>query len=213
MSKPSASQISQTIWRLYLAFYSRPDAGQLKVFKQQLGDDLDDALRAACEHIVGFQAAARYPASDLVSGLAAAARSADSSPEACRAFQAQLDGLTRHPGRAKPENRLHRKRGCRLCQAPCRYGYFALLSAPNFEPLTELLRAQASDPVQALWDFTQDHLAALFGPDHESIRPEHLGNLAYCLLALATAKSRYPFPEETMRKFQALNQARIASAM
>jgi len=211
----STVTISKTISYLYLLSYSPPEnidqfRAVMVEFRQQLGADIwDDAIQVACEHIVSFHSASRQLDLDLVSGLVAAARTADADSEAARAFQAQMDEISQLSGRAKPNNRLHRKRGCRLCQKPCRYGYFSLISAPNFEQLPSIIKKHPSQPIRALWHYTIQHVVATLGIGGFSINATDLGDLAYCLLSLATTKSRYPFPEAQMKKFQTLNQAAI----
>ncbi|MBC8333080.1 MAG: hypothetical protein H8E28_13955 [Anaerolineae bacterium] len=204
------NKLKHTLLYLHLLSFTPPEkVADLQPLRDSLGEDWPRSAESAVRLIVSFQQASRNPESELVSELARLARSADSSPEACRAFQTQMDTLAQLPGRAKPEHRLHRKRGCQLCATPCRYGYFSLVTEPNFEGLPNLLEAQTSHPVQAVWQFTLTQLAETFNADRWHISAKHLGNLSYCLVALATAKSRYPFPEEQMRKFQAMNQSLI----
>ena len=202
--------MKNTLTYLYLLSFIPPEKVEdLRPLRGLLVEDWPRRVEAAAKLIVSFQQASRNPESGLVSELARAALRADSSPEACRAFQDQMDELAQLPGRAKPVNRLHRKRGCRLCEAPCRYGYFSIIAEPDFGALQNLLEAQTSQPIEAVWQFTLTQLAETFNTDRWHISAKHLGNLSYCLVALATAKSRYPFPEEQMRKFQAMNQSLI----
>lgn len=124
-----ASTIKQSILYLNLLSFVPPERViDLQPLRDSFGDDWSRAVESASRLIVSFQQASRDPESELVSELARAALSANSSPEACRAFQDQMDVLAKLPGRAKADNRLHRKRGCQLCETPCRYGYFALLT-------------------------------------------------------------------------------------
>jgi hypothetical protein len=218
----SPSKITKTISYLYLLFYSPPEhVGRFKAatveFKQKVDVDIwDGAIQAACEHIVSFQSASRHPDADLVSGLVAAARKADSNPEAARAFQVNMEKITALPGRSKPDNRLHRKKGCRFCQVPCQHGYFTLISDPNFKELQEILDNEnakpigAGQPIQAIWQYASHHVVDTLGVGGFLIDADHLGNLAYCLVMLATAKSRFAFPEQQIKKFQELNQGLIA---
>jgi len=220
-NKTPASTLKKTI--LYLCNLSfappekvaemRPAGDRLR---EQMGDEIwPQAVLEASRLIVSFQQASRHPEPDLVEGLAHAALNADLSPEACRAFLEQIETISTLPGRARDINRLHRKRGCRLCETPCRYGYFSLLSEPNFESLQRILEtengkpADQQRPIQAVWQFTLNHLSQAMGPGQWHISASHLGNLAYCLVSLSTAKSRYPFPEEQMHKFQEMNQQLI----
>lgn len=216
MNNAPTSIIKQALIYLHmLSFIPQEFVGDLPPLQDDYGEDWPQAVEAASELIVAFHQASRDPENGLVEALARAALSADSSPENCRAFQDQMGKLSQHPGRAKAENRLHRKRGCRLCETPCRYGYFSLVSEPDFDALLELLNTEINkpaaeqNPVAAVWHFTLTHLAETFQADKWHIAAGHLGNLAYCLVALATAKSRYPFPEEQMRRFQAMNQRLI----
>lgn len=212
-SKIPATQVKQTIIYLNLLSYIPPErVNELPSPREIMGDDWAQAVEAASRLLVAFQQATRDPENELVSGLARSALRADSSPEACRAFQKQIHQLTQLPGRAKEINRLHRKRGCLFCETPCRYGHFSLISEPNFDELQHLLEVDNTrppkqrQPVQVVWRFTLNHLLNTFQTGKWHISPDHLGNLSYCLVALATAKSRYRFPEEQMRKFQAMNQ-------
>ena len=60
----------------------------------------------------------------------------------------------------------------------------------------------------AVKSFALTHIVSVLGaPDGViHIHHEHLANLAYCLLALATAKSRLPAPEKQLKLFQQANQ-------
>ena len=200
------STIKRTVIYLYLLSFTLPEqVSELPPLREELGEDWSRAVEAAARLMVAFQQASRNPDTELVAGLTRA----DSSPEACRAFQEKMDALAQLPGRAKMENRLHRKRGCRLCETPCRYGYFSLLTEPDFSVLHKMLGEQPGVPVQTVWQFTLMHLAKSLALGRWYIGAHHLGNLAYCLVSLATAKSRYPFPEAQMKKFQAMNQEMI----
>ncbi|MBC8508083.1 MAG: hypothetical protein ISR58_05335 [Anaerolineales bacterium] len=182
---------------------------------QELEADWSDAVLAACQHIVAFHQASRDPDAERVAALARAAQSADSSPQACRAFQEQMQALSELPGRAKENNRLHRKKGCRFCVAPCRYGYYSLISEPDFDSLQSALEAentklpQDQQPLQAIWTFTLNHISQTLDAGQWHVSAYHLGNLAYCLLMLSTAKSRFAFPEDVVKRFQEGNQQLI----
>lgn len=217
MTNTSATQIKDTLIYLHLLSYSPPErVAAFQPFEQDLKREMGaawpQALIRACSHIVAFHQASRDPDADLVDTLVDAASSAATSPEGAQVFQFQMERLATSPGRADPENRIHRKRGCRLCQNPCRYGYFSLLSEPNFDSLQRGLETEnrkpigQQRPVRLAWRFSLKHLSQALDLTAWDIDADHLGNLAYCLLTLATAKSRYPFPEEQMRKFQAMNQ-------
>ena len=204
------NNVKKSMLYLYALSFTPPEkVAELKDLRDELGDDWESALDSALRLMVSFQQARREPDDELVSGLVRVALNADSSPEACRAFQEKMEALARLPGRAKAQNRLHRKRGCRLCETPCRYGYFSLITEPKFDLLQEMLEEKSNQPIQAVWEFTLKHLAEKITDKPWQIRAEHIGNLAYCLVSLATAKSRYRFPEAQMQKFQAMNQAMI----
>jgi hypothetical protein len=119
------------------------------------------------------------------------------------------------PGRAKPENRLHRNKGCRLCAAPCMYGYFTLVSDPQFSLLQKNFAEEAGKPaskqtpLMPVYAFTVDHLLSITGTEKGFCEKNHLGNLAFCLLMLSMAKSRLAFPEAQTRLFQEANQVFI----
>ncbi len=210
------SQVKQTIIYLTLLSYIPPKSvSELLSLQSSFGDDWPRAVEAASRLIVAFHQASRDPDSKLVEGLVTAALDADSSPEACRAFQEKVNELAKLPGRAKANNRLHRKKGCRFCEAPCRYGYFSLISEPDFNDLQSALEAENNkpplerQPVQAIWMYTLKHLSQTLNAGQWQIPAAHLGNLAYCLLMLSTAKSRFAFPEEVVKRFQEQNQQLI----
>lgn len=214
----SPATITKTISYLYLLFYSPPEQiGRFKAatieFSNKIGENgRDEAIQSACEHIVAFQQASRNPDADQVSELLAVAMKADSSSEAARAFQESMLKITALPGRAKPDNRLHRKKGCRFCEAPCQHGYFTLITDPNFKELQQILETEnakpagTGQPIQAIWQYASHHLVDSLGVGGFLVEAGHLGNLAYCLVMLATAKSRFAFPEQQVKKFQELNQ-------
>ena len=219
-NKIPASKLKHVITYLLSLSYSSPDhidgfKSVKNSFQQELKAEWSDAVLGACQHIVAFHQASRDPDAERVAALAGAAQSADSSPEACRAFQEQMDQLAQLPGRAKESNRLHRKKGCRFCEVPCRYGYYSLISEPDFDKLQRALEAENSkspqdqQPLQAIWKYTLNHLSQTMDAGQWHVSANQLGNLAYCLVALATAKSRFRFPEEQMRKFQDMNQQLI----
>ena len=167
--------------------------------------------------IVAYQQATREPDKEIVDRLVKSMKLADTKPEKARAFQDQMVEIAGHPGRAKKDNRLHRQKGCSLCTAPCQYGFFTLVSDPVFKHLLEMFTVENQKPasernaVNVLWTFTTTHLWEVLGVREGFVRADHLGNLSYCLLLLATAKSRFPFQEKHMTAFQALNQQVIQS--
>ena len=169
----------------------------------------------ACRRIVAFHQGSREPDPVQVAALIEAARGAHTGPVGAALFSARMDQLASLPARAKPDQRLRRTQGCRFCTAPCRYGFFALVTKPAYQGLQRLLESEQEqpageqDPVEAAWTFAIEHLWRSLGVKQGYITPTHLGHLAYCLLTLGTAKSRYPLPEEQYRAFQDANQARI----
>jgi cell pole-organizing protein PopZ len=173
------------------------------------------AIPEACARIVAYHQGTREPDKKAVKALTAAAQKADSSKKSAAAFQERMNEIWQLPGRAKPENRLHRKKGCALCQSACRYGYFSLVSEPQLSELQMLLEAEAQkpageqNPFNPVWGFAIAHLARITGVEQGLISAEHLGNLAFCLLLLATAKSRKPMPEEQLKIFQEATQRLI----
>ena len=174
-------------------------------------DHFRDALPDVCWRIVAFHQATRDPDQGAVDALIKVAKKADSSEKGAAAFQAVMAEIAESPGRAKPDNRLHRRKGCRFCAAPCRYGYFTLVSDPVFKNMLALLNAENSkpadqrNPVNVLWTYTTTHLWSVLGVREGFIRADHLGNLSYCLLLLAMAKSRFALPEKQLQAFQAMN--------
>ena len=170
------------------------------------------ALPEVCSRIVAFHQATREPDSGAVEALLTVGKKADSSEKGAANFQAVMAEVSELPGRAKPDKRLHRQKGCRFCAAPCQYGYFSLVSDPIFVNLLAMLNAEnikpagERNPVNVLWTYTTTHLWRVLGKKEGIIRADHLGNLAYCLLMLATARSRYALPEAQLQTFQAMNQ-------
>lgn len=168
-----------------------------------------------CQRIVTFQSGSRFPDQSLVDELAQAARDAYYSTRALVVYQKIMAAVAAHPGRARVENRLVRKRGCRFCASPCRYGYFVLLTDPDFDLLQRLLAEERSKPVEGqnliikLWTFSMAHTLRITGGQSALLSTSHRGNLAYCLLTIATARSRYPLPEQALERLQAVNQQLI----
>jgi hypothetical protein len=176
-----------------------------------------EVIPQVCWRIVAFSQNSREPDKKLVDQLAKTAKDASKSQKALAAFQEKMLEIAALPGRAKDDNRLHRKKGCRFCETPCRYGYFSLVSDPRFDLLQSILEAETSkakdeqNPISPVWAFAISHLMKLLGTDQGFISAEHLGNLAFCLLMLSIAKSRYPLPEKQITAFQAANQRLIQS--
>jgi ribosomal protein L24E len=167
--------------------------------------------------ICAFQGATREPDKETVEKLGKAILTADTKPEKTAEYQTLWREVAAHRGRAKESNRLHRQKGCSLCQAPCQYGFFTLISEPDFKTLLAMLGeenkkiAGERNPVNVLWTYTTTHLWKTLGTNQGFISADHLGNLAYCLLMLGTAKSRYPMAEEQLTRFQEMNQEAIRS--
>ncbi len=170
------------------------------------------AIPQVCRRIVSYQQGNREPDAKLVESLADAAGNANNTPKATAAFQAKIAEISSLPGRATPENRLHRNKGCSLCRAACKYGYFTLISDPQFLALQELMATETHKPANEqsallpLYGFTANHLAGLAGVLESFVGIEHLAGLSYCLLLLATAKSRQAVPEAQLKILQAANQ-------
>ena len=228
-SKLSAETIKKAISYFYLLSYSPPH--QINVLKESLGTlrkDLADsagmsekkffkaAIPEVCRRIVAFHEDTREPNPQWVKALGDLAYKADKSPEDAYAFQSGMAEVAYLPQRALPENRHHRKKGCDICQRPCQYGYFTLVSEPEFDTLQELLEEEidsSSDTqsvIRPVWSFALSHLFLTIGYDAiYAVHQEHLGNLSYCLLMLAMAKSRLAIPEKQLKVYQALNQELI----
>jgi hypothetical protein len=224
----SIQGLQATIGYLYLLSFCPPE--RVPEFKQagdplraglalQAGMSVPDyfaqAVPEACRRIVAFHQRTREPDRGTTATLAEAARIAHANTIAATIFANQMAQIAGLPGRAKADNRLRRNKGCQFCAAPCRYGFFALVSKPNYDLLHKLLEAetqkpkQDQDPVKAAWSFATGHLWRSLGLEQGYITADHLGNLAYCLLTLGMSKSRYVLPEEELQAFQAANQALI----
>ncbi len=230
MSKPiPAGSMKKAIAYLHLLSFCPPDkladfkrntTPMLKEMAERSGLKekvfLAEALPEACRLIVAFHQARREPDADLVKTLENSARGADKNPKSLAAFKEQMDRVAALPGRAKLENRLHRNKGCRLCAAPCQYGYFTLVSDPQFSLLQKNFTEEAGKPaskqtpLMPVYAFTVDHLLSISGTEKGFCEKNHLGNLAFCLLMLSMAKSRLAFPEAQTRIFQEANQAFIS---
>ena len=165
--------------------------------------------------MVTFQTALRQPEEDLVNKLYEVVKTASQDVEGLAAYQIFMSELFALPGRAKADNRLHRKKGCRFCETPCTYGFFSLVSEPRFELLQHLLEAEKGkapeekNAVSGCLDVCAYPCRQTSGSSTGFISAAHLGNLAYCLLMLSMAKSRYPLPEAQMKAFQARNQQMV----
>jgi hypothetical protein len=224
----SADSLMRTISYYYLLTFCPPEfigdlkeasEPMLKSLAEQAGMVMENftstAIPEAARHIVAFHQVTREPDEETVEALIGKTFQADRNPENASAFQTLMSEIAEHPGRAKADNRLHRKKGCRFCETPCRYGYFTLVSDPDFRGLQVMLDAENKkppgerDPINVLWTFTTGHLWQVLGTREAYIRADHLGNLSYCLLMLATAKSRFALPEKQLITFQEMNQRTI----
>jgi hypothetical protein len=165
--------------------------------------------------MAAFQQASREPEAEAVQELTRVLKGADSNPKKAAAYQTALWQLAAHPGRAKPENRLHRQKGCAFCAAPCLYAYFTLMSEPDFNTLRDMLEeengkpAGERDPLRVLWAFTRTHFWKVIGAQAGYVSAVHLGNLSYCLLLLGMARSRFELPRDELTFYQILNQLNI----
>jgi hypothetical protein len=223
-----ADTVKKTISYYYLLSYCPPtNLGDFNKasggFRKQLAKDagmpqskfFPEVIPHVCWRIVAFSQSSREPDKELVDQLTKVAQDATKNQESLVAFQDKMLEISALPGRAKADNRLHRKKGCRFCEAPCRYGYFSLVSEPHFDLLQQILEAETKkekgkqNPISAVWSFAISHLISLMGTEEGYISAQHLGNLAYCLLMLSMAKSRYPLPEKQITAFQEANQRLI----
>lgn len=225
--KIPARSLKKAICYTYLLAYCPPEhiqemkaiAQPMRVSAAELANmEMDEFPQKAApqvsRHIVAFHQDTRDPGEDWVAELAGRIASAEGGAEEADAFQRLLGLVSRLPQRAKSENRLHHRRGCRFCGAPCHYGYFSLVSEPDFALLQGFYEHELSKPVEdmkpvlAAKSFALSHIVGLLGAVDGTLHIHHLhlANLAYCLLSLATAKSRLPFPEEQLKLFQQANQ-------
>jgi hypothetical protein len=174
-----------------------------------------EVIPEVCWRIVAFAQASREPDEEIIKGLIGTIGNATKDEKCLAVFQEKMLEVAALPGRAKADNRLHRKKGCRFCETPCRYGFFSLVSDPVFASLYRTLKTEQQkpkaeqNPVSAVWSFALCHLLTLVGGEKTYIASDHLGNLAYCLLMLSMAKSRYPLPEQQVTAFQEANQRSI----
>jgi hypothetical protein len=170
------------------------------------------AIPEVCRRIVAFHQATREPDQKMVEALAKAAQSADKNLAKLTAYQTEMAQVAASPGRAKPENRLHRNKGCALCSAPCQFGFFTLVSDPQFSMLQEAMKAETErpaakqSPLLPLYGFALHHITQLVGVEEAFIESRHVVNLSFCLLLLAIAKSRVAVPEAHLRLLQAANR-------
>jgi len=224
----TVEEIQTSISYLYLLSFCPPD--QIHAFNQaglplrsglamraglSEADFFSRTIPESCRRITAFHQRLPDPDEKLVKDLSTAAEDAQKSPERAYIFQQQIGRICSLPARAEKNKRLRPSRGCQFCQTPCRYGFFVLVSRPDYSLLEKLLEEQAGSEdlggaLKAAWSFTTSHLWRTLGTQQGYISPDHMGNLSYCLLVLALAKSRLQFPEEELVSFQEWNQALIA---
>lgn len=224
-----AETIKKAIAYFYLLSYSPPE--KIREVKDSLAPLLEALVGAAgvsessfyeeiipevCRRIVTFHEDSREPSQRWVEALVETASKASNSPQDAYDFQEKMSEVAQMPQRALPNNRLHRKKGCTFCHLPCRYGFFTLVSDPNFSTLREMLnveverRKETQSAIRPVWRFSLTHLKQLTGiADGYTIEKGHLGNLSYCLLMLAMAKSRLALPEKQLKVYQAINRGLI----
>jgi hypothetical protein len=225
----TAESIKKTITYFYLLSYSPP--ADIEMFKEhvypwkkQISKSASvsetkffkEVIPEVCHRIVSYHEDTGEPNQDWVDALIKTAGKADKSSEDLYEFQEMMSNIARLPQRALPENRLHRKKGCALCQLPCHYGFFTLVSDPDFDTLQDMLEAEVNrsgdtqSAIRPVWNFTFSHLMRSFDFKEEyTLHRRHLGNLSYCLLMLAMAKSRLALPEKQLKVYQAINQRLI----
>lgn len=173
---------------------------------------MERSLPDACFRIVAFHQAKREPDAAVVNSLLKVAMLADKNAKSLKAFQDQMKIIFASAGRAKLENRLHRNKGCRYCALPCHFGFFSLVTDPDFPRLLQFLSAEAKKPVSSqtplipAYLFAIEHLMRLTGSQDTFFEKDQVANLAYCLLLLGLAKSRLAFPEAQIKLFQNANQ-------
>ena len=224
-----AQQIRKGINFLYLLYFCPTNklsafSAEAKKYTQELerltssnNVSILDIYLAACSRIIEFHTNSREVDEDILSGLVGSAIHALKSEENLTMFQIEMETIRALPQRTDMKNRLHRKKGCFLCERPCRYGYFSLISDPNFSNLLTHLREESDkdleekNVIRAVWTFTIKHLWEVMDCNQAFIGADHLGNLSYCMLLLATAKSRFSFPEKLMLFFQESNQVSISN--
>ena len=175
----------------------------------------DLVVPEVARRIMAFHTATPEPEKTAVEELTRVMKGSDNNPKKAAAFQAAMREVSAHLNRAKVNKRLHNQKGCRFCTAPCQYGYFSLMSEPDFITLMAMLDAEnhkiaeERNAVNALWMYSREHFWSVIEKQEGYISAYHLGNLSYCLLMLGTAKSRFVLPEKELLTYQALNQRTI----
>jgi hypothetical protein len=224
----SPKTIKKMVSYYYLVFFCPPEyirtlEKSSRVMRTRLAEDagttLDEftnlVVPEVALRVVAFQHATRLPEDKAIQELAKVMRNADGSREMASAYQEVMKDITSNLGRAKPANRLHRQKGCDFCDAPCQYGFFTLMSEPNYKTLQVMLdaenkkNAKEHNVVNTLWGYTRSQIWNVLETRAGMITAEHLGNLSYCLLLQGIAKSRFALPEKQLKTFQALNRGAI----
>jgi hypothetical protein len=158
------------------------------------------AAPEVCRRIVAFHQAAREPDAKTVAELSNLLRLADRNPENLSAYQTRMAEIASLPARAGMPNRVLQDRGCRRCASPCRFGFFILISNPQFGRLQGLLAeetakpASGQSPLAPALGFAVSHTLDLTGAEEGYLRIEDLANLSYCLLVWGMARSRLAPP-------------------
>ena len=224
----SKKAISKMVCYYYLVSFWTPEyIGELKKASRKMRSKLaketglpmkefiDLVVPEVASRVMAFHSAAPVPEEEAVKELTRVMKGADNNPKKAAAFQAAMRVVAAHPGRAKVNKRLHKNKGCQFCVAPCQYGYFSLMSEPDFIALKAMLDeennkiAEERNAVNVLWTYTREHFWSVLEKQEGYISAYHLGNLSYCLLILGIAKSRFALPEKELLTFQALNQRTI----
>lgn len=207
----------------YIFYFNEASSSLREALAYQVGlseaEYMKLVLPEACQRTVTFYQNKPKPDKKLVIELLEVALEADKSPEAAGRFSNQMMSLADMPKQVKPRQRhgLYNKEAFKINPAAMKYVLFAMVSKPNYELLKNMLAEETKKPteeqdvVQTVWTFTLGHLWRTLGLKQAYVTADHLGNLAYCLLALSMYKSRNPFPEAAMETFYRANQAQIAN--
>jgi hypothetical protein len=229
MSKSiNAEAIRTMICYYYLvSFWSPEFIGELKKTGQKwrkkyakdaglkISEFSEKVIPEVAKRMIAFHQATKKPDGDSIQTLTKVLKKADCSQKGAEGFQQVMREVAAHRERAKVGSRLHSQKGCRICFAPCQYGYFTLMSEPDFKSLKAMLDAENKkiaderNAVNVLWAYTREHFWSVLGTQEGYISASHLGNLSYCLLMLGTAKSRFALPEKELITYQAMNQLTI----
>ncbi len=179
-------------------------------------DELSErVIPEIARRILIFHLSDREPDPELVEVVTEILIIAENGPEETAAFQDVMRLVSAHPNRAKLENRLHRKKGCAFCSTPCRFGFFTLISEPDFITLKSMLDAenrklaQERDAVTVLWTYTRKHIWSILETEGGMINARSLSDLSYCLLLLGTAKSRFALIEDQLKGYLELSNKKV----